>query len=160
MIRMVVPQLHRLSEELPKALYSQQSKARLARFLWLWLCLPRARQPLWGRANLELLVEMEKERVSEGKLALVTEASRCIVTPNERMVNRCMGSAAAGPSRRGDAAGISKLRARVVFNRNRLGAYPRNSVHEILFGGYQPEGDEIILQETIHSKVLSKASLP
>lgn len=65
MIRMVVPQLHRLSEELPKALYSQQSKAKLARFLWPWPCLPRARKPLWGRFNLELLVGMEKERVSE-----------------------------------------------------------------------------------------------
>lgn len=65
MIRMVVPQLHRLSEELPRAMYSQQSKAKLALFLWFRPCLPRARQPLWGRANLVFLVEMEKERVSE-----------------------------------------------------------------------------------------------
>lgn len=65
MIRMVVPQLHRLSEELPRALYSQQSKAKLACFLWFRPSPPRARQPLWGRGNLEHLVEMEKERVSE-----------------------------------------------------------------------------------------------
>lgn len=65
MIPMGVPQLHRLSEELPRALYSQQSKAKLARFCGPGPCLPRARQPLWGRVNLVFLVEMEKERVSE-----------------------------------------------------------------------------------------------
>lgn len=42
MISMVVPQLHRLSEELPRALYSQQSRAKHARFFVALACLSRA----------------------------------------------------------------------------------------------------------------------
>lgn len=43
-------------------------------------------------------------------MALVSSESRCIVKPNERMVECCMGSVAAGPSRRAqNLAGIQKL---------------------------------------------------
>lgn len=74
-----------------------------------------------------------------------------------------MGSAAAGPSRRGDVAGIPKLCAGAVFDRNRLRKSPprahlRNTFHEFLFGEYQQKGDEMVLQGTIDSEVLPKSS--